>query len=220
MVVLGHVEGFVLPWFFCTPRGSALNYVKEKKMLIRRDNSRKSRGFTLTEAAIVLGIVGLILGAIWVAAGAVYNNQRIATTSTQILQMVNGIRSLYAASTTVDIGDISLNLAKAGAVPKDMVLLNSSNVPVGVRDIWDGDVTITGVNSGENFSVAFEDVPQEACANLLVRLTGQGRDTGFISAGAASQILLSGKSGITVTEAVASCAGATNTLTFIFKLRS
>ncbi len=186
-------------------------------MLIRRDNSRKIRGFTLTEAAIVLGIVGLILGAIWVAAGAVYNNQRIATTSTQLLQMVSGIRSLYAASTTVDNGDMTENLARAGAVPKDMV----DGTTFEVTDIWDGDVTISSASARTAFSIAFEDVPQEACANLLVRLTGQGRDTGFVSAGAASQIPLSSRpSGITVAEAVASCSSPTNTLTFIFKLRS
>ena len=44
---------------------------------------QRRRGFTLTEIAIVLGIVGLILGAIWVAAAAVYNNLRVSHADTE-----------------------------------------------------------------------------------------------------------------------------------------
>ncbi len=34
----------------------------------QKNIQRRNRGFTLTEMAIVLGVIGLILGAIWVAA--------------------------------------------------------------------------------------------------------------------------------------------------------
>ncbi len=38
----------------------------------------KRRGFNLVEAAIVLGVVGLVIGGIWVAASAVSSNQKLA----------------------------------------------------------------------------------------------------------------------------------------------
>src|ERR1700733_12022724 len=60
------------------------------------------RGFTLTEIAIVLGIIGLILGAIWVAAAAVYTNMRTSKTTTELLDIVQNVRAMYATSGTVD----------------------------------------------------------------------------------------------------------------------
>src|SRR5690349_11023145 len=65
-----------------------------------RDEAK--RGFTLTEIAIVLGIVGLILGAIWVAAAAVYNNLRTSKGTTELLTVVQNVRALYATSGLVD----------------------------------------------------------------------------------------------------------------------
>lgn len=44
-------------------------------MSIRRRRAAQ-KGFNLIEAAIVLGIVGLVVGGIWVAATSVYANLR------------------------------------------------------------------------------------------------------------------------------------------------
>src|SRR5271168_1816583 len=62
----------------------------------------EKRGFTLTEIAIVLGIIGLILGAIWVAAAAVYNNLRTSRATTELLTIAQNVRATYATSSTVD----------------------------------------------------------------------------------------------------------------------
>ncbi len=72
-------------------------------MSILQSRARKTRGFTLTEAAIVLGIVGLILGAIWVAAAAVYENMRTNRANEQILKVAQAVRSLYASSPTMSV---------------------------------------------------------------------------------------------------------------------
>lgn len=80
-----------------------------------RQTSRTVRGFTLTEAAIVLGIVGLILSAIWVAAGSVYANYRVGKTAEQLLSIVQSVRSLHSGvSQFPAAGDITLDLARAG----------------------------------------------------------------------------------------------------------
>lgn len=42
-----------------------------------RDEKKRRRGFSLIEAAIVLGIVGLVIGGIWVATAAVKNRMAI-----------------------------------------------------------------------------------------------------------------------------------------------
>src|ERR1700677_388286 len=86
-------------------------------------SEKRKKGFTLTEIAIVLGIIGLILGAIWTAAAAVYNNQRIAHANTAILQTAQGVRSLYANATSTGYAtatDVTTMLAGANVLPSDL----------------------------------------------------------------------------------------------------
>src|SRR5882757_10048711 len=64
---------------------------------------KPKRGFTLTEIAIVLGIIGLILGAIWAAASSVYNNLKANQAQQGILSAAQAVRSLYATSSTTGV---------------------------------------------------------------------------------------------------------------------
>ena len=54
---------------------------------------RKQRGFTLTEIAIVLGIIGLILGAVWSAASGVFASQKSSQISQQLSQYIAAFRA-------------------------------------------------------------------------------------------------------------------------------
>ncbi|MGE4352086.1 MAG: type 4 pilus major pilin [Bdellovibrionales bacterium] len=190
-------------------------------MLMEKDMPRKQRGFTLTEAAIVLGIMGLILGAIWVAAAAVYNNLRVTTTSNQLLQVVQSIRSMHATQQTVDSGINSLLVAKAGGIPKDMITY-TNEIPSAVRDVWGGDVTIAATTysvTNDAFYVQFDDVPQGPCSDLLVRNTGSGRDSGLVGAGNAASTSTNFPVGLST--AVAACSNATkNSVVFTFRLKT
>jgi len=203
-------------------------------MLVERMMPRKLRGFTLTEAAIVLGIVGLILGAIWVAAAAVYNNLRVSTTSNQMLQLVQNVRSMHATQQTMDTALAgtpgAITMAQAGAIPKDMV--DDPINPAAVRDVWNGDVTFDAATSnggvlGDSFTITLPNVPRGACTDILVRNTGAGRDSGLLRAGADGGVSTSPAEGgtqfpITVTQAIGYCNGANdqNTLTFTFALKT
>lgn len=194
-------------------------------MLTKKKMSRQTKGFTLTEAAIVLGIMGLILGAIWVAAASVYSNQRINTTSRQILEMVASIRSLYATSSSLDVGTTELLLAQAGAIPKDL-MKDPNGIPLDgdITNVWNGKVTVVPDNAGgiarTGFLVTFAGVPSEACSSILVRFAGQGRDAGLfsISGNGAAQTTFP----VSVANAIASCTDASgvNSLKIIFRLRA
>jgi len=192
-------------------------------MLVNKIMPRKLRGFTLTEAAIVLGIVGLILGAIWVAAAAVYNNLRVSTTSNQLLQIVQSIRSIHSTQQTVDPELTALLVAQAGGMPKDM--LDDPNAPASVSDVWGGVVDVNPQEYGgiadSAFSVEFNDVPDGPCADLLVRTTGAGRDSGLVGAGNAAAVDGTGVPS-TLTSAVAACGDAEhkNKVVFTFRLKS
>ena len=57
---------------------------------------KKNSGFSLIEAAIVLGVVGLVIGGIWVAAAEVMFKNNTAETAKGIAQAVSAVRNLYA----------------------------------------------------------------------------------------------------------------------------
>ncbi|WP_301100321.1 type 4 pilus major pilin [Propionivibrio sp.] len=184
--------------------------------------ARQTRGFTLTEAAIVLGIVGLILGAIWVAAASVYANLRVKQTSEQILTIAQAVRALHATSTTIPAGINALDVARAGGIPKDM--LDDALNPTTVTDVWGGAVNIlrgTQVVAGDSFGISFARVPQQPCVDLAVRNSGAGRDAGLL--GIANALAYATAFPMDVTTAVGVCpitAVAGNTIVFTFRLRA
>jgi len=190
-------------------------------MLKDRLMPRKLRGFTLTEAAIVLGIVGLILGAIWVAAAAVYNNMRVSTTNTQLLQMVSNIRSLYATQQSMEAAATQLTLATAGAIPRDMI--DDPAAPAVVRNVWNGVVLVAPANvnfAGDAFDVTLPNMPRQACTELLVRTTGSGRDSGLVSITTGVGAIAAAAMPIDVATANAQCVGVANQIVYRFFLKT
>ena len=187
---------------------------------IKTLSKTRTKGFTLTEAAIVLGILGLVLGAIWAAAGSVYNNNRVQTTLTQVLTIVNSIRSSYGTYSAIPSDLTAVLAAKAGMVPRDM--LDDHSAPTKVTGVWGGDVTIAAANvggtAGDSFKITFAKVPRSACMDILARTTGVGRDSGLFSAGGGNTLITTFPIGASTAEA--QCASSSNnTLTFNFLLK-
>lgn len=56
---------------------------------------RQRKGFNLVEAAIVLGVVGLVIGGIWVVAAEVRQKQRLSVIATSIGYVVEQTRILF-----------------------------------------------------------------------------------------------------------------------------
>ena len=73
----------------------------------RRLKSRARRGFTLTELAIVLGVMGLILGAIWSASATVSANQKNTKAIRQILVVAQAMKSSFSSGTIPAADNIS-----------------------------------------------------------------------------------------------------------------
>lgn len=133
---------------------------------------QRRRGFTLTEIAIVLGIVGLILGAIWVAAAAVYNNLRISHMNTAVLQIVQGTRTLYATQNQITPGDRTLDLINAKIVPSDLI----NNALTGLTSPWGGPMFVGGTTDGLAIAVTVNNMPTSGCVGLVAEIGGSQHD--------------------------------------------
>lgn len=131
----------------------------------------KRRGFNLVEAAIVLGVVGLVIGGIWVAASAVNSNFALSGTQTDIVSIISNVQKtftrqdIYAYPSLTDITATGIN---AGVFP-------SSWIKNGVAtNAWGGGVTLRmgqSLISGGHFSLSLLYVPQDVCIKLVTRIS-------------------------------------------------
>jgi prepilin-type N-terminal cleavage/methylation domain-containing protein len=202
------------------------------------------RGFTLTEIAIVLGIIGLILGAIWVAAAAVYNNMRVSTANTELLQIAQAVRSMYATQTIVDQNaDMSFagtgaqgnkTYMLAGVFPSNALDAGDPQASARTVNPWSGPIVIQAASSptaggtNDSFAVTFDAIPSQGCIDILSSATGTGRDPGMWAAGGGGQggqgaqnVLVAGQPlGANNIAGQCSTAANGNAATFWFNLRA
>jgi competence protein ComGC len=84
-------------------------------------HARARRGFNLVEAAIVLGVVGLVIGGIWTAASAVSENHKINETAKNLVLIVKRTQAIHDWRTAQLSGNVNLTetLFKAGIIPPD-----------------------------------------------------------------------------------------------------
>lgn len=82
---------------------------------IKTSPAKSKGGFTLTELAIVLSLVGLVLSGIWIAAGAVYANFK-AEELTRALTLAAGNMSILSTESIGAASDLS-STDNCGSVP-------------------------------------------------------------------------------------------------------
>ena len=140
---------------------------------VLRSNNR--RGFSLTELAIVFGVVGVILGAIWSSYAAAQKNARIRTSTDDVMTIVSNAHALFSginrsgAATSADqepsSGLISTSaFLTAKIIPQSMLDKTTSTTPY---DVWRGGLNIkTGVTDSV-FRIYMDRVPADDCARFI-----------------------------------------------------
>jgi len=163
-------------------------------------------GFNLIETAIVLGIVGLVVGGIWAAAAGAYESMRQQKASEEVLALAQAVRSVYAqpGAPSIFTAPETLTDFKTLGIPSDMI--NSAGD--GLTDPWGHAVTLAPGATAGTFTLQYTTMPVTSCINFVTKLANVGTGTGLQTiggaAGATTVDLTSG-----IGAAIAPTAGAT-----------
>lgn len=127
--------------------------------------SAKRRGFNLVEAAIVLGVVGLIIGGIWVAAAAVRENYQVNETITLLQSITNNANNIYKGLPVPSVLTLMTpTLISAGAIPPNYVNGTGGLTPWGTTMI----VFMRVVPN--KLQIYLQDMPAALCIKLAPRI--------------------------------------------------
>lgn len=175
----------------------------KKGFKLLRSNSEaiahKTRmGFNLIEAAIVLAVVGLVVGAIWSASANFYENYKVNKTVEGILFIVNNTRKLISYREAEAIGHLPVAttqgitefLANAGAFPKDWVHTSGVYVQTNFGNSLKFGNRISPVPALQGIPViegALFDLTKSECAKIAVKLAATAGNVGWLTNGADGQ---------------------------------
>jgi type II secretory pathway pseudopilin PulG len=145
---------------------------------MERMNSRQSkRGFNLIEAAIVLGVVGLVIGGIWVAAAKFYEDYKVNKMVEDILTIVRNTERLVSYRDAAAIDDANpspyYNVPYSESspyFPKDWIKQNYITTPFGGRsqlNIMRDNFSVNIINLGGQMSTS-------ACIKFVTRISHVG----------------------------------------------
>lgn len=185
-----------------------------------------ARGFTLIETVIVLGVIALVVGAIWVVAGATTENAKQYSFTQQLQQTVNNARQVYQrinAFTVASGTDVTQTLDRQGVFPREMRYSQpaSDSAATGILNHqWAsssaGSVTVL-TRGTQTFGIRYASIPKKACINLAVKLSGA--DTGLDTLVIGSNVYTAASLPLTTITANTACSSS-NTMEWRFTLRA
>lgn len=190
--------------------------------VVRAERSAKQneKGFSLIEAAIVLGMVALVVGGIWVGASSVQNNFRTGKAQEQLLSIAQNVRGWFHGQPSAAGLDLSYAI-EWDLIPGDMIAGSDSAITP-----WSGPVDVSVVSgSSQQFTISFGDIPQKPCAEIAARLTNTADQIGLRSVrvgdnlNSGTAIWELGDTGITPVTAGNACSSAMNAITWTFGVR-
>lgn len=183
---------------------------------------KQQRGFSLIEMAIVLGVVGLVMGGVWVVVVHVQEAARLKQMAEQLIVINKNVRSYYQTQACIANGDQTGALLGLGQTifPREMVSGGA------VNHAWNGAVQVSGTNGGCDylFTVTLTGVPPTTCVPLVPQLAAAGEASrGLVSVsinGAVPLTALPPNPTAINGNAAGQCAeNATATIALTYKLR-
>ncbi len=151
---------------------------------------RRKRGFSLMEAAVVLGVVGSVIGGIWGVASSVRASMQSNHLHQQTLNLVSNIRDYYANRPLPAVaGSITATIGGKGRFPEEMCPANcvsilAANLSYTVRNAYGGSTTVTIPNPAtysNQFYTTYTSVTQKGCMELGMKLSARAPEIGLVS---------------------------------------
>ena len=130
-----------------------------------------SRAFSLIESAIVLGIVGLVVGGIWAAAARINSVIKINQTANGLALLADGYIKLHEGlkMDSFPSGSNGVNGKIFPVIPDGFILKSNGYI----TDPFGHDMYIDTYKMGNNVALQFYVGGQsvESCINLMVKLS-------------------------------------------------
>lgn len=150
---------------------------------------REKKGFSLLEAAIVVGVVGLVIGGIWGVVSSVRASMQSNQLHQQTLNLVSSIRDYYANRPLPSVaGSITDTLGMKGRFPEEMCPANcvsdlSNGLPRTIRNAYGGAATVVIPNPAypNQFYINYTSVTQKGCMELGMKLSARAPEIGLVS---------------------------------------
>ena len=164
--------------------GKMMNPASRNRVMTRL----KQKGFSLIEAAVVLGIVGLIISGVWVAAAEMMENWKVSKTVSDIQLIVQRAQKLMSISDSMAMSPDTNGTAlmrDAGVFPDDWVSGGTVKSP-----FW-GTAYFDNRESSGRFDLGIRtSVPQSVCIKLIVRMGAMGAMAGDSGSGSYARSFL------------------------------
>jgi len=146
-----------------------------------RQRHNQKKGFSLIEAAIVLGVVGLVIGGIWVAAAAMYENYKVNKTVSDLELIAKNVQGLISFRDAEAIGDganITPTAWNAGVYPKDWI-----DKVTHVDSIFWGETRIFVYKTSPRFYIFMNSVDRASCIKIIAKISSIGAMAGSYGSG-------------------------------------
>ncbi|MDE2029599.1 MAG: type II secretion system protein [Alphaproteobacteria bacterium] len=128
----------------------------------------RTRGFTLIELAIVLGVMGAIIAAVWTAASRATEAQKQNTAVEELQTVAQNIFAIMEGRTFSITGNITSSMISSQAIPS--AFLDPSSPTTKAINPWAGALDVYE-ESPTVFRVSFYDVSYGGCLKVLLEGT-------------------------------------------------
>lgn len=172
--------------------------------LVKARQFSRQQGASLLEGIAYLGIAAIVvLGAVSLLTGA-FGSAKSNQTTEEIISLRTAVRKMHTGQAYTN-GNMVANLITANAIPNTLTINRAANT---VTNSWAGAVTVTGNPAAGNFTITYNDLPQDVCISAISGANGWDQ---ISNAGGGAAITAFPA---TPTAAAGLCGGASNDISF------